>query len=264
MITRHELKNIKEEPIYFHLKEDKNIINVDSNEEKYIVVVLDKKEADLTIKVKENSQVRVLILSYLQGSIKLNILGNVGRYSYLDLIGGFLNDKSLVNAKIFLDEEGAEAKVNSLIVSNDKQVQRAYYEIVNNAKHTTGNIDVIGITKGSGEVRVDGVGQINKGMVHSNNFQHLTGVMSDESILEMNPLLLIDEHDVKAGHGATIGQMDENALYYMMSRGITKEVAQNLYIKGLISPFVDEIFDGSLCEPFNLYLWGGRLWMYLK
>ena len=95
-------------------------------------------------------------------------------------------------------------------------------------------------------------------MHQSNNFQHLTGIISDDATIEMNPYLLIDEHDVIAGHGATVGQIDEEVIYYMMSRGIPEEKARLIYIEGLIAPFVNEIFDKDLCESFNQQIWGEK------
>ena len=85
-------------------------------------------------------------------------------------------------------------------------------------------------------------------MHHSHNHQILKGINLDNSKIKNESYLLIDEHDVVAGHGATIGQIDEDILYYMMSRGLSKETAKDLYIKGLVEPFVDQIFNTELCK----------------
>ena len=61
--------------------------------------------------------------------------------------------------------------------------------------------------------------KIEKGMKNSNAFQTLKGIItSDQAIVEVNPILLIDEYDVKAGHGATIGKIEERILYYLNMR----------------------------------------------
>ena len=61
-------------------------------------------------------------------------------------------------------------------------------------------------------------------MKNSNAYQSLKGIIgSDRAVIEVNPILLIDEYDVKAGHGATIGKLDEFSLYYLMSRGLNRK-----------------------------------------
>ena len=46
--------------------------------------------------------------------------------------------------------------------------------------------------------------------------------MLDEKARDANPILLIDEDDVMAGHAASVGRVDPTQLYYLMSRGIPK------------------------------------------
>ena len=87
----------------------------------------------------------------------------------------------------------------------------------------------IAIANANGKVILNGVEKILKGMKNSNAYQSLKGIIaSDEATIEVNPILLIDEYDVKAGHGATIGKLDENSLYYLMSRGLDKKNRLNV------------------------------------
>jgi Fe-S cluster assembly protein SufD len=67
-------------------------------------------------------------------------------------------------------------------------------------------------------------------------------------MVDVNPILLIDEYDVKAGHGATVGKIEEQQLYYLQSRGLTKAEAEKLIIKGYIKPILDEMHDQALIE----------------
>jgi Fe-S cluster assembly protein SufD len=93
--------------------------------------------------------------------------------------------------------------------------------------------------------------KIEKGMKNANAFQTLKGIItSDESIVEVNPILLIDEYDVKAGHGATIGKIEEDQLYYLQSRGLTRKEAEKLIINGFLQPIIDEIDDEPLRDRF--------------
>src|SRR5699024_12082879 len=58
---------------------------------------------------------------------------------------------------------------------------------------------------------------------------------------DANPILLIDEDDVTAGHAASVGRIDELQMYYLQSRGITPDEAKRLIIHGFLAPVVKEL-----------------------
>ena len=68
--------------------------------------------------------------------------------------------------------------------------------------------------------------------------------------MNSKPSLLIYADDVKCSHGATAGNMDEGALFYMRSRGLDLETASSLLIHG----FASEIIETVRLEPFRDYL----------
>ena len=58
---------------------------------------------------------------------------------------------------------------------------------------------------------------------------------------DANPVLLIDEDEVKANHAASVGQVNAEQIHYMMSRGITREETMRLLIYGFLAPVVAKI-----------------------
>jgi Fe-S cluster assembly protein SufD len=60
-------------------------------------------------------------------------------------------------------------------------------------------------------------------------------LLSDEAVVNTNPQLEIYADDVKCAHGATIGQLDADALFYLRSRGIDEEAARSLLVHGFLS-----------------------------
>ena len=66
-------------------------------------------------------------------------------------------------------------------------------------------------------------------------------MLSPKARGDANPILLIDEDDVKAGHAASVGQVNAEQVYYLMSRGISKQEAERLIIHGFLAPVVSEI-----------------------
>lgn len=256
MTSRYALKNNIKNERSETISSDNHHIEIAKNQEENLTLKIVNNNSTITIDIKENAHVKVLLLSYNQQKVDLNVTVNLQRNATFGLITGLSNNESRLMTQVYLNGEGASATIDSLIVGKAKEHQKAYFEIINNAINTSGNINSIGIASENSRVTVDGIGRINKGMHDSKNYQHLTGINFNAATIEMNPYLLIDEHDVEAGHGATIGQMDNEVLYYLMSRGIPKEVAEDLYTKGIVAPFIDQIFNLDLCEKFNQYLWG--------
>ena len=103
-----------------------------------------------------------------------------------------------------------------------------------------------GFQKDSAQLTFNGIGKINKGMNGSDAQQESRAmILSETARADANPILLIDEYDVKAGHAAGVGKIDEEQLYYLMSRGLTRRAAEILIIYGFLMPFIDDIRSGD-------------------
>ena len=76
-------------------------------------------------------------------------------------------------------------------------------------------------------------------------------VLSDTAVMRTQPQLEIYADDVKATHGASTGQLDESALFYMQQRGIDKEKARQLLIGAFMKEIVDKIPDERIKELIN-------------
>ena len=69
-----------------------------------------------------------------------------------------------------------------------------------------------------------------------------------ESIGINNPILEIEENDVKANHGSSIGKIDDETMFYLCSRGLSKVEATNLICLGKIQHLIDKIEDTIVKE----------------
>lgn len=254
-------KNIQyQDPFKITLEDDNNesfeIIVSENTGIKIILEVVSEDTTDNNYKIKlhakSNTQVKYLLiseLSSLNASLEHHFV--VDRDAKLDLIGGFVSN--ILTAKMHVDlvGEGAEVKLRAIAVSSDDHQQSIDVLIVHKAPNTFGDMTNIGIANKRGKIVLNGVEKIEKGMKHANAFQTLKGIItSDEARVEVNPILLIDEYDVKAGHGATIGKIAEDALFYLRSRGLTHQEAEKLIINGFLRPVIDEIDDEPLKERF--------------
>ncbi len=209
----------------------------------------DRFEFDLL--AQANTRIKYLLVSEITGKAHLAHVFSGQRDAHLDLIGAFASDQLKASLSVNLLEEGAETKLRSVAVSSAGHNQVIDVLITHKAKHTFGDMTNIGIANQSGSITLNGVEKIEKGMKQANAFQTLKGIiMSDQARVEVNPILLIDEYDVKAGHGATIGKIDEDALFYLKSRGLTNQEAERLVINGFLNPVINDIDDAAIRERF--------------
>ena len=77
-------------------------------------------------------------------------------------------------------------------------------------------------------------------------------LLSPNASIETRPQLKIWADDVKCTHGATVGQLDSDAMFYLRSRGIDRETARNF----LVHAFASEVLASVQVEPFRKYVEG--------
>lgn len=142
-----------------------------------------------------------------------------------------------------LVKENANCNVELLALgmnANKNYVQN----IIHKAMNTSSNVSNFGVAINGSDIVFDTTGKIHQGMAKSVCRQLSKGiVMDDDSSVTSKPILLIDEYDVVANHGASIGKISDESLFYLMSRGLTKTEAFLLILEGIIRPFIDRIVD---------------------
>ena len=86
-------------------------------------------------------------------------------------------------------------------------------------------------------------------------------ILSNSAIMNSNPQLEIYADDVKCTHGSTTGQLDENALFYIRSRGLDLLEAKSLLINGFANEIINEISNKKIKEYCTDFLenWLGKL-----
>ena len=185
-----------------------------------------------------------------QSRAYINRCANVHRDGKITYALGQLNSgNSITYNKVYLMGPNAEAESRNLLLTSDENVHAVHVNIEHLAPHTVGTITNHGIVLDSGFLHIDGIGKIHQGMNQSNAQQSTKIIMlSDDAKVSANPYLLIDEYDVMAGHGAGVGKVDEEQLYYLMSRGLSKKDAEKLIILGFLYPVIELIDSENIRE----------------
>lgn len=173
----------------------------------------------------------------------VNRRGVAGRDSRIDWALGLMNDSNTISENItHLVGNGSYCDSKSVVVGRGEQRQNFTTEIVHWGMDTEGFILKHGVVKDSSTAIFNGIGKIEKDATRANAVQESRILMlSERARGDANPILLIDEDDVTAGHAASVGRVDPLQMFYLMSRGIRKEEAERLIIHGFLAPVVDKL-----------------------
>ncbi|WP_071393657.1 Fe-S cluster assembly protein SufD [Bacillus tuaregi] len=156
---------------------------------------------------------------------------------------GLMNDGNTISENTTnLIGDGSSGDTKSVVVGRGEQIQNFTTKIVHYGRNTEANILKRGVLKESATTIFNGIGKIEHGASKSNAEQESRILMlSEKARGDANPILLIDEDDVMAGHAASVGRVDPTQLYYLMSRGISQKEAERLVIHGFLAPVVDQL-----------------------
>lgn len=157
-------------------------------------------------------------------------------------LGQFNDGNTVSENKTFLVGEGSFTDKKTVTIGTGEQRQNFTSHVVHYGKHTEGLILTHGVMKDSASSIFNGISKIEHGASKSNGEQTERVLMlSEKARGDANPILLIDEDDVTAGHAASVGRIDPLQMFYLMSRGIPKKEAERLVIHGFLAPVVKEM-----------------------
>lgn len=157
--------------------------------------------------------------------------------------GGSIRNESVVN----LDGEGAEASILGLYLVDRKQHVDNQVLVRHNAPHCTSSELFKGIIDDEATVAFNGHIIVQPGAQKTLAFQSNKNILlSDTAQISAKPFLEIYADDVKCSHGATVGQLDENALFYLKQRGLCDRNARMLLMYAFAEEVVRHITVESL------------------
>ncbi|MFC2116141.1 Fe-S cluster assembly protein SufD [Bacteroidota bacterium] len=166
----------------------------------------------------------------------------------ISLHGGTIRN----NTHVLLDAEGCDSQIYGLSFADRSQHIDNYV----NVDHAKSNCTSTQLFKGILDEQATGAfnGRIlvrpdaQKTLAYQTNNNIL---MSDEAKMNSKPQLEIYADDVRCSHGATTGQLDENALFYMQSRGIPRQEARLLMLYAFAHEVIDKIEVIPLKDRIN-------------
>ncbi len=154
---------------------------------------------------------------------------------------------------ITLAGKGASVKFLGLLLGNENHSLKLKITVTHQAKNTTSEVIIKSALRDTSSVFFDGLIKIEPGAKGTNAWlaAHLL-LLSQKARGIAVPNLEILENDIKAGHAATVGRINELEMFYLMSRGIPEEKAKSLIIDGffesLITQFPPELQEKARAQ----------------
>jgi Fe-S cluster assembly protein SufD len=145
------------------------------------------------------------------------------------------------NFRIRLAGRGAKLTLLMLLLGVGDRKLSIITDVTHEKPNTQSQVVIKGALSDFSNVNFEGLVKIEKGAKNSKAWlaAHLL-LLSNSAGGRAVPKLEILENDVKAGHASTIGKIDDAELFYLMSRGLTKETAKKLVVQGFLESILME------------------------
>ncbi len=162
----------------------------------------------------------------------------------ITLHGGLIRN----NLKVILDGENSKANVYGMGFLDRKQHVDNFTQLVHAKPHCQSNQLYKNVLDDESSGAFSGRINVRRNAQKTNAFQRNNNLLlTDKAQMQTKPQLIIEADDVKCSHGATIGQIDEEALFYLRSRGIEEKQARLM----MMNAFSYEVVQNIKVEPLR-------------
>ena len=135
-----------------------------------------------------------------------------------------------------LDVEGIDLEIYGLFsgaATDDFKIHTVQHHA---APNSTSNLLIKGVFDGESKFHYTGLVKIDKGAQGSHAYQKNQNLLlSKQAFVESEPFLEIEANEVFCTHGSTTGKLNENDVYYVMSRGVARKQAEEMLVEGFLN-----------------------------
>lgn len=214
----------------------------------FIQLMDDCSNLNLRLDVQTSANVKVFIYNASNLECTLDVQGALAQASFCQFALFDMQESALTwNQKIELLGPEAKFEVYSGQLCQRQIQKKNAMEIIHKASHTEGLMHNFAVLFDHGHYEMVANGNIEKGCKEAQSHQQTRVLtLGKDHVTKVIPLLLIDENDVKASHALSMGQPDQEQLYYLQSRGLSVTQAIGLLSVGYLLPVIGLIEDETL------------------
>jgi Fe-S cluster assembly scaffold protein SufB len=174
----------------------------------------------------------------------------VGRDAYCHwlpaLLGGHLVRHHL---ELAVSEPGGDMAFRGLFFAQAQELLDVFAVDLHETGPSGGDVHWRGAATGSSRASFEGLIQIDPGAQQTHTYLQIhTMMLSPKARLDAIPSVLVSADDVSASHGGTVGELDEDVIFYMQSRGLDRASAVRVIVEGFFEPLLSELHDEPLEE----------------
>lgn len=163
--------------------------------------------------------------------------------------------ESITNCSLDLIGEAAEGRIDSIYLGDGERRLDINYIVTHSHKNTVSNIYSSGVMADRCEKVFRGTIDFKSGASGSKGSEEeVTVLLSPEIVNISTPLLLCGEEDVEGAHAVSTGTIDEDMLFYLMTRGFDEAEAKKVIVEASFSPVLEKIEDERLRENIFSYV----------
>lgn len=199
---------------------------------------------------KENSQINIVYLQRTSDKtkcfnsviVKTERGAQVKQY-HIELGGEIVSSSS----KVYLEGDNADSKTYSLYLADKERKMDLEYSTYHRGRRSESIIEGRGVVKDKATKVFRGNLYFERGSGKSRGKEEEYALLLNKGIkADSIPTLFCDEDDVIGEHSASAGQLNENKLFYLMSRGMSEKEAKKLVVSSSFKPIVEKIKDMKL------------------
>lgn len=165
---------------------------------------------------------------------------------------GLGGDFARLDLAVDLEGDGCSSEVVGLYFGEGSQTLDYRMVINHSGKNTSSDVFLKGAVEDDSQSVFTGLLRIEKDATRTSTFEtNRNLVLSENAKANSVPNLEILCDDVVCGHGSSVGPLEEDHLYYMLSRGLSRVRAERLLIRGFFQEVVDRLPVAGLAEPVS-------------
>ena len=213
--------------------------------------LVDITDASLNLFLQKNSVCNLRIF-YKNAKNDLVLHANLVENATLNIyFADFSSGNSTLSSNVILlgDEAKSAFKFSSLVTKNDNKKYSISFSHI--GEKTESNLEGYSVNTDTSKLKVEGISHIEKDSIKSKASQKIKAILFDQTSSAIaNPILKIDNDDIEASHACAIGSLNDEHLFYLLSRGIALEDAKKLITFGYLNPIVN-YFEGATKEELE-------------
>lgn len=181
---------------------------------------------------------KIIVIENTKQNRKKHFTFNLIENAVFECLFITIGNKS-VDIVVNLNGSNSIIKLSTISISSSDETNKINLIVNHNFEYTTSIINSLALASSNSVINLDETIKINKNIENTVTSLKERGILTnDTASVILKPILLIDNYNTKASHASSCGLLDEDSLYYIMSRGYSFSEAKTIIINSLLTNYI--------------------------